>query len=155
MLQYSQGGDVVKKKIIICIFSLLILITVIITITGAINSYNYDMNPANGVDIFEGFGAALIVVYGGMVVFYELDLFYTTYYFFVKPRTKIKSLLNIFSNLTLLLTFFTDNIAHFLFDYVSKIFSEESIMFLAFLLIYVVLRIVCAMVSDMQSAKEN
>ena len=46
-----------KKKIIIGVFSLLILITAIVFIVGAMQSYNYDMYPANGVDIFEGFGA--------------------------------------------------------------------------------------------------
>ena len=29
------------------------------------------MDPANGVDIFEGFGAVLIAVVGGFVVFYS------------------------------------------------------------------------------------
>ena len=87
-----------KKKIIICAFSALILITAIVFIVGAIQSYNYDMDPANGVDIFEGFGAVLIAVVGGFVVFYELDLFYTTYYFFIKPKTIAKSILNVFSN---------------------------------------------------------
>ena len=75
-----------KKKIIIGIFSLLILITAIFFVAGAIVSYNYDMDPANGVDILEGFGAALTLIVGGLVVFYELDLFYTVYYFLIKPK---------------------------------------------------------------------
>ncbi len=73
-----------KKNNYRSIFSLLILITTIVSIIGAISSYNYDMDPANGVDIFEGFGAVLIAVVGGLSFFYELDLFYTTYYFFIK-----------------------------------------------------------------------
>ena len=150
-----QGGDDMKKKIIIGVFSLLILITTIVSIIGAISSYNYDMDPANGVDIFEGFGAVLIAVVGGFVVFYELDLFYTTYYFFIKPKTIAKSILNVLSNLTLLIMFFTDSIAHFLFKYVSQIFGEEVILLFALFFIYVILRIVCAVIPVRQSAKRN
>ena len=43
-----------KKKILIGAFLLLVLITAIIFIVAAIDSYNYDMNPANSVDILEG-----------------------------------------------------------------------------------------------------
>ena len=81
----------VRKIIIICIFLMLILATAIYTIVSAVNSYNYDMNPANGVDIMEGFDAIFIIMIGGFIVFYELDLFYTVYYFFIKPKTKTKS----------------------------------------------------------------
>ena len=144
-----------KKKIIIGVFSLLILITAIVSIIGAISSYNYDMDPANGVDIFEGFGAVLIAVVGGFVVFYELDLFYTTYYFFIKPKTIAKSILNVLSNLTLLIMFFTDSIAYFLYKHVSEIFGEEVILLFALFFIYVILRIVCAVIPVKQSAKRN
>ena len=144
-----------KKKIIICVFSILIIITAITFVVGAIQSYNYDMDPANGVDILEGLGAAITLMIGGFVVFYELDLFYTVYYFFIRPTTITISILNIFSNLTLLTVFFTDSISHFLYIYVSEIFSEEMIVLFACLLIYVVLRTVCAMVSVRQTEKEN
>ena len=87
---------------------LLIVITSLLFIKGAIDSYNYDMDPANGVDILEGFGAVLTMMVGGFVVFYELDLFYTVYYFFIKPKTVAKSILNILSNLSLLLIFFSE-----------------------------------------------
>ncbi len=60
---------ILKKKIIIGVFSLLILITAIFFVVVAIDSYNYDMAPANGVDILEGFGAVLILMVGGFVVF--------------------------------------------------------------------------------------
>ena len=69
-----------KKKIIICVFSILILITAIVFIVGAIQSYNYDMQYHSD-DKLVGFGAVLTLMVGGFVVFYELDLFYTTYYF--------------------------------------------------------------------------
>ncbi len=144
-----------KKKIIISVFSLLILITAIVFIVGAIQSYNYDMDPANGVDILEGFGAVLTLVVGGFVVFYELDLFYTVYYFFIKPKTVTKTILNVLSNLTLLTIIFIDSIAHFLFKYVSEIFGEEIILLFALFFIYVILRIVCATIPVVQSSKEK
>ncbi len=142
-----------KRKIIIGAFSLLIVITAIVFIVGAIQSYNYDMDPANGVDILEGVGAAIILVIGGFVVFYELDLFYTVYYFLLKPKTITKSILNIFSNLTLLTIIFTDLIAHFLYKYVSEIFGEEIIFLFALLLTYVILRIVSIVIPVRQYSK--
>ena len=142
-----------KKKIIIGIFSLLIVVTAIVFIIAAISSYNYDMDPANGVDILEGFGAVLIAVVGGFAIFYELDLFYTVYYFFIKPKTIAKSILNVLSNLTLLTIIFTDSIAHFLYKYVSEIFGEEIIFLFALLLTYVILRIVSIVIPVRQYSK--
>ena len=144
-----------KKKILICVFSSLILITAIVFIVGAIQSYNYDMDPANGVDILEGFGAVLTLMVGGFVVFYEFDLFYTAYYFLIKPKTKAKSILNILANFTLVIMCFTDSISHFLFKYVSEIFGEEVILLFALFFTYVILRIACAVIPVRQSAKEN
>ena len=136
-----------KKKIIIGVFSLLILITAIVFIVGAIQSYNYDMDPANGVDILEGFGAVLTLMVGGFVVFYELDLFYTVYYFFIKPKTVAKSILNIFSNLSLLLIFFS--------EYYKDIFKEDVIAPLIVFFTYIVLRILYLIVSTRDLAQEQ
>ena len=122
-----------KKKIVICVFLTVILITTIFFIAAAIDSYKYDMDPANGVDILEGFGAVLAIMIGAFVVFYELDLFYTVYYFLVKPKTTAKSILNIFANVSLLLIFFA--------DYYKNVFSEDVIAIFIVLTIYVVLRI--------------
>ena len=144
-----------KRKIIICVFSLLILITAIVFIIGAISSYNYDMDPHNGVDILEGFGAVLIAVVGGFVIFYELDLFYTVYYFLIKPKTVAKSILNILANATLVIMCFTDFIAHFLFKYVSEIFGEETILLGSLFFIYVILRIVSIAIPVRESSKEK
>ena len=122
-----------KKKIVICVFSTVILITTIFFIATAIDSYNYDMDPENGVDILEGFGAVLAILIGAFVVFYELDLFYTVYYFLIKPKTIVKSILNILANMSLLLIFFA--------DYYKNVFSEDVIAIFIVLTIYVVLRI--------------
>ena len=122
-----------KKKILVFVFSTIILITAILFIVAAIDSYNYDMNPANGVDILEGFGAVLAIMIGAFVVFYELDLFYTVYYFLIKPKTIAKSILNILANTSLLLVFFA--------DYYKNIFSEDVLAPLLVFAIYIVLRI--------------
>ena len=129
----TKGGGDMKKKIVICVFLTVILITTIFFIAAAIDSYKYDMDPANGVDILEGFGAVLAIMIGAFVVFYELDLFYTVYYFLVKPKTTAKSILNIFANVSLLLIFFA--------DYYKNVFSEDVIAIFIVLTIYVVLRI--------------
>ena len=136
-----------KKKILLCVFSVLILITAIVFIAGAIQSYHYDMDSANGVDVLEGFGAVVILMVGGFVVFYQADLFYVIYYFAVKPQTAARSVLNILSNVTLLLVFFTDNIARFLSEYVSQIFREEGIIAVFLFLTYIGLRVVCLLLS--------
>ena len=141
-----------KKKIIITVFSLFILITAIIFIVGAISSYNYDIKNYPD-DKWVGFGAVLTLMVGGFVVFYELDLFYTVYYFFIKPKTIIKSILNILSNISLLLIVFTDYIAHFLYSYVSEVFGEEIIVLFALLFLYIILRIVCILFSVTQFSK--
>ena len=50
-----------KKIIAICAFLLLILVTATAFLIVAIDSYNYDMDPANGVDIMEGMGEVLFI----------------------------------------------------------------------------------------------
>lgn len=127
-----------KKRIFICACFALVLITAILTVIGAIDSYNYDMNPDNGVDILEGFGAALIMVVGGIVVFYELDLCYTIYYFaFTKTKTIAKTILIILSHLSLLLIL--------IYGCLSNIFMELrafEVTPLILFITYIVLRIV-------------
>ena len=127
-----------KKKIVICVFLTVILITTIFFIAATIDSYNYDMDPANGVDILEGFGAILAIMIGAFVVFYELDLFYTVYYFLIKPKTIAKSILNVLANLSLLLVFFG--------DCYGDIFSEDYIAPIIVFAIYAVLRISCLII---------
>ena len=89
------------KKIIIYTFCLgLILCTVILSVAAAVSSYSYDIN--NSVDVFGGFGAAFYLMLGAFFVLYETDFFCTIHYFIFKPKTKLKTVLNILSNLSLL-----------------------------------------------------
>ena len=141
-----------KKKMVVGSFLALILITVIFFIIGVINTYNYEV--AND-DIMVGLGAAMVLVVGGFVVFYELDLFYTVYYFFVKPKTLAKSILNVVSNLTLLSIVFTDPISHFLYKHVSEIFGEEIILSFALIFTYVILRVASIVIPTGKYTKEN
>ena len=136
-----------KKMIIAAIFLALIILTAIYTVVSAVRSYQYDIDPANGVDILEGFDAVLTMMVGGFVVFYELDLFYTVYYFFIKPETVAKSILNIFSNLSLLLIFFS--------EYYKDIFKEDVIAPLIVFFTYIVLRILYLIVSTRDLAQEQ
>ena len=138
-----------KKIIIVSIFLFLIAITAIYTIIEAVKSYNYDMDPANGVDLLEGLGAVLALVIGGFVILYELDLFYTVYYFFVKPKTVVRSIINVLANVCLLLVFFS--------EYVAKALSigEEAIVLFAFLGAYALLRFVYFMISMFSLLREE
>ena len=132
-----------KKIIAICAFLLLILVTATAFLIAAIDSYNYDMDPANGVDIMEGMGAAFLIIIGGFVILCELDLFFTVYYFLVKPKTLLKSIFITLSQLMLLLVFFGEKLAHFLFEHVSDIFGEEGIVIIPIFFFYVTSRIIC------------
>ena len=133
-----------KRKIIIgSIFLVLIFITAIAFLTAAIGSYNYDKDPANGVDILEGFGAAMCIVLGGLVILCEVDIFFTVYYFFATSKTLFRSIVMIVSQLMLLLVFFSGPLVKFLSEHVSDIFREETIVLVPIFFLYVILRITC------------
>ena len=124
-----------KKAIIICSFVVLILITAVAFVCGAVESYQYDMDPQNGEDLLEGWGAAFALIIGAFVVLYEVDLFYTIYYFCFKARTPVRSVLNILSNLSLLT----------IFVFYNLIMYSGILIFL--FLAYIVLRLIYASVS--------
>lgn len=132
-----------KKKILIGAILCLVLLTVIVTISAAVGTYNYEMDPANGVDILEGFTAGILLGLGGFVIFCELDLFFTVYYFFTKPKTLAKSLFMVLSQFMLLLVLFSGSLAKFLSQNVSDLFREESIVMLVVAFLYIILRITC------------
>ena len=132
-----------KKIIAICAFLLLILVTATAFLIAAIDSYNYDMDPANGVDILEGVGAGITIALGGITILVELDLFFTVYYFLLKPKTLSKSIFMIISQLMLLTVIFSEDLARFLSEYISDIFKEEIIVIAPIFFLYVILRIGC------------
>ncbi len=130
------------KKILILIFAVLIIATATVSVIVAISSYLYDMDSANGEDLLEGVGAAMILVVGGLAVFYEFDLFFTIYYFVARPKTKVKTALNILSHLCLISTVFCDGIA--------KLISvrEEIIVFGALVAVYGISRSVYFLITE-------
>lgn len=136
-----------KKKIIIGVFLLLISVTVIPTAVVAIDSYRYDMDPANADDLLRGFGVRLDIIIGGFLVLYESDLFYTVYYFLIKPKSKAKTILNILSHLSLLSLFFS--------EYYCDIFKEDVIAPLIVFCVYIALRIISFSVSMQKSPQEQ
>jgi len=125
------------KKIIIYTFCLgLILCTVILSVAAAVSSYSYDIN--NSVDVFGGFGAAFYLMLGAFFVLYETDLFCTVHYFIFKPKTKLKTALNILSNLSLLILF--------IYGYLIEVYMElrkyeSPLLAVALFLAYIILRI--------------
>lgn len=145
-----------KKKItIICAFLMLMLITAIVFIIAAVDSYNYDMDPANHVDILEGLGAGMLIILGGLIILCELDIFFTAYYFLIKPKTLSKSIFMTLSQLLLLLVFFSESLARFLSKFVSDIFREESIVIVPIFILYVILRIVCVTICFLEKEQSN
>ena len=125
------------KKIIIYTFCLgLILCTVILSVAAAVSSYSYDIN--NSVDVFGGFGAAFYLMLGAFFVLYETDLFCTVHYFIFKPKTKLKTALNILSNLSLLILF--------IYGYLIEVYMElrkyeSPLLAVALFLAYIILGI--------------
>ena len=124
------------KKIIIYTFSLvLILSTVILTVAAAVSSYSYDIN--NNADVLEGFGAVIYLMLGAFFVLYETDFFCTVHYFIFKPKTKLKTALNILSNLSLLILF--------IYGYLIEVYMElrkyeSPLLAVALFLAYMILR---------------
>ena len=62
-----------KKTLVVAVFLLLMVATAVWTVIAAIDSYRFDMDPANGVDILEGLGAVLVVIVGGLIVLYDQE----------------------------------------------------------------------------------
>lgn len=91
----------VLRVVLICLFFALIATTVGVTVHAAVESYRYDMDPANGVDILEGFGAAFALMIGGFFAVCELELFFVVFYL-TQKKTVTKTFFNILCPLCLL-----------------------------------------------------
>ena len=143
-MQSQKGGNSMKKKIAVGVFLALVLATAGCSLAGAVESYRFDMDPANGVDMMEGMGAAMIIVLGALVILCECELFCTLYYFLFKPRTTAKTVLSLLSTLTLAAVVFSGPIADVLCAHVSEVFAEESLVTLALLFLYATLRVTYA-----------
>ncbi|MBR7092484.1 MAG: hypothetical protein IKI50_04780 [Clostridia bacterium] len=136
-----------KKRIIICAFLLLILFTAVYTVVTAVNTYHYEVKHD---DILVGLGAGITILVGGFAVVYELDLFYTVYYFFIKPKTKAKTVLNIFANLSLMIPF----VFIFLSDTYMGLRKYEFVPVI-FIIVYIMIRIFYLIVSGRSIKNAN
>ncbi len=124
------------KKFIIGFFLLLIIATMVFFSVVAYDSWSYDMDPENGVDLLEGFGAMMAVAIGGTLVWYELDLMCTLCYFFGGNRTIVKTLVNIFSSLSFTLVLLYGWLSNFCMQ--LRVYEGTLIILVV---IYIVLRI--------------
>ena len=141
-----------KKKILLTAFFVLFLLTAILFIVAAIHSYQYDMDPANGVDILEGVGAGMLLVLGAIVGMCEIDFFLTAYYFIVLPKTLPKSIFMILSQLSILIVIFSQDLARLLSRYVLNVFSEEAIVIVPIFFLYVIFRMICVSICFVKKA---
>lgn len=131
-----------KKKIVIGVFLLLIVATAVCTAVAAADSYFYDMDPENGVDILEGLGAAILLGLGGLAVVYEADLFYTVWYFAFRPKTLPRALLHLLANAALLTP-----LLFLLLEARFPDFRPPEVIYPILWLSYLILRAVCAALS--------
>lgn len=90
----KKKAKTILRVVIICLFVALIATTAGVTLHAAIESYRYDMDPANGIDIFEGFAAVLLAMFGGFIVVCELDLFFVLFYALTQKKTVAKTVMN-------------------------------------------------------------
>lgn len=125
------------KKFIIGFFLLLIIATMVFFSVVAYDSWSYDMDPENGVDLLEGFGAMMAVAIGGTFVWYELDLMCTLCYFFGSGKTVLKTLINILASLSFTMAFLYGWLSN---SYMQLRAYEGALIIL--MVIYIVLRII-------------
>lgn len=138
-----------KKKIVILAFSILIVITLILGVVISINSYLYELENFE-CDKFVGLGGFIAACFFGFVLLYEIDLFYTVYYFVLKPKTVFKTIFNILSNLSLVFCFFLMYFEDLIIN--VKLFEYP---FLILFVVYIVLRTVYFCVATWNSGYED
>ena len=102
-MEKKNRARVVLRVVLICLFVALIATTAGVTLHAAIESYRYDMDPANGVDMLEGFAAAFLLMIGGFIAVCELELFFVVYYVLMQKKTVAKTFFNIVCPLCLLM----------------------------------------------------
>ena len=132
-----------RKSIMIGVLAVLVLATVIGATVVALKFRNSDMDSVNGEDVPEVVDANGIMARGGLIVFCEMDLFCTVYYFLVKQKTLAKSMFMILSQLLLPIVLCSRYIAKFLHRCAPDIFVKDVYVVIALVLIYYIIRSVC------------
>lgn len=137
-----------KKKIVVSIFTFLILATAVFFVVSGVRTFIFPSRPAEGIERIAG---AFWLVLGGIVVFYELDLFYTVYSLFVKNPSPARTVLLVLSHGALLLAFLIDPLCTLLRDDFPGILALDEETIFVLLGIYAILRALVFMVSVMRS----
>ena len=104
-MEKKNRARTVLRVVLICLFAALIATTAGVTLHAAIESYRFDMDSVNGVDILEGFAAAFLLMIGGFIVACELELFFLVFYVLTQKKTVTKTVLNIVCPLCLLMVY--------------------------------------------------
>ena len=121
-----------KRKVIIGAFSAIILLTVAASVIIPMIAYGIDRNHD---DKFAVLGLFMLLMIGAFFVLYELELFCTVYYFFLKPRTLVRSVLSLLSTLSL-----TSVLVYTGLPFVIPLFRFYEIIPCILFVIYIVLR---------------
>lgn len=118
----------------------------------AADSYFHDMDSANGVDLLEGFGAVLLLIFGGAVVFYEIDLFYTVWYFaFSKKKKWWRSVMNVLSHSVIAFAFIYFIAEEF---FIMELRRYEMLPLILFFM-YLIFRCVGMIISERSAKREE
>ena len=87
-----------KKKITVCAFLILIVLTIILTVIQAVKISREEAAQ----EFVYRFGALGTIFWGGFVGLYESDLFHAVYYYLFMSKTKTKTVLNFSANIILI-----------------------------------------------------
>lgn len=145
-----------KKRIIIGIFSALILITIVAILAVLISACNLDYEADPNAK-YAALGAYMFMFLGGCVVFYECDLFYTVYNLLVRPQTTLKTALNILSHLSLFFATISVSLVYWLPDSLGRsawLRVDETVTTIL-ILTYIVLRMIYLLVIAFSSVEET
>ena len=138
------------KRITAGVFLTLIICTLVLSIAGAIESHNYDIQ--NNIDIFEGLDAVFCLLIGGFAVLYEIDLFYTVFYFLFKSKTKAKTVLNLLSTLSWVFLF---TYGYLIDAYMELRKYESPALVIILFSAYVIFRFVYLVICGYERVKED
>ena len=137
-----------KKKIIVSVFTFLIFATALFFVVPVIRDLLSSARPTEGIQRIAG---AFGLVLGGIVIFYELDLFYTVYSLVVKNPSPVRAVFLVLSHGALLLAFLARPLCTILRDDFPGILAWDEKATFLFLGLYALLRAFGLLASVMRS----
>lgn len=121
-----------KKAILIGVFLLLMLATVISACILAEVAYREEVANCTYELKYCGFPSLAILFYGALLTLYELDLLVTLYYFLFSQKKLARTILNVLSNLSLVLALLYNPLS----EYSLFLRRYEVIFYLLFLALF-------------------